>query len=83
MIFEEGIYCGNIQVCKNSSFREKYLEEGTSISLEVDMNKKTLYFFIDNELFPGCVSDIPENVYFGVYYYFIFMFFSFMIIICY
>jgi hypothetical protein len=83
MIFEKGIYSGNIVVYENSSFCEKYLEEGTSISLEVDMNKRILYFFIGDELFPGCVSNIPDNVYFGVYYYFIFIFFSFVIIICY
>jgi hypothetical protein len=80
MIWEEGIYTGGSHVCKFCTHKSKYVAEAR-ISLELNMDDNKLYFFINEELFPYYVSNIPSGVYFGVFIsYYSFLIYLFIII---
>lgn len=60
--YDSRIYCGSSYVVSDLP----YYPSGTIISLEVDMSKKGVFFFVDKKQLPYYVRNVPEVVVFAL-----------------
>lgn len=55
--------CGSDTVHRETFFN---MEMNNKVGLEIDGDKHTLHFFVNENQIPFCVSGVPSDVYFGL-----------------
>jgi hypothetical protein len=65
------LYCGTTAAITYYSSPYEY-SDGTTLTLELNMNERALFYWVNRMLVPHAVVNIPIGVYFGVL---IFLFF--------
>jgi hypothetical protein len=56
------IFCNNNLVVGNLP----QIPNNMVVSMEVDMNKRKIYWFVDGKQLNYCIKNVPESVYFAV-----------------
>jgi hypothetical protein len=63
LICTNGIYVGRQRVWEERLFPQV----GTTlVSIEINMNTRTVHYFVNNKQIPHCVTKLPPSVYFAV-----------------
>jgi hypothetical protein len=67
MISHRGIHSGASYVASlESSFESYSFFTNAIVELELNMNDRALFFWVNERLVPRTIINIPSNVYFGV-----------------